>query len=102
MRKRQWVDVGTQVIVLREFQNDKCEIIQKFEQEQVDVLLKNNIISEAFVKDGSTFNKDEEKEEYHILKINKKIILLMILISMIFKIIFINKFDFYFYLKYKI
>ena len=65
MRKRQWVDIGTIVIVsLREFQNDKCEIVQKFEQEQVDVLLKNNIISEAFVKDGSTFNKeDEEKEE---------------------------------------
>ena len=60
MKKRQWVQRGELVLAsLREFQDDKCEIIQKYSGDQVKVLLKHNLISEAFIKDGSTFDNDE-------------------------------------------
>jgi len=60
MKKRQWVQRGELVLAsLREFQDDKCEIIQKYTGDQAKVLLKHNLISEAFLKDGSTFDNDE-------------------------------------------
>lgn len=60
MKKRQWVQRGELVLAsLREFQDDKCEIIQKYTGDQAKVLLKHNLVSEAFLKDGSTFDNDE-------------------------------------------
>lgn len=60
MVKRQWVRRGELVLAsLREFQDDKCEIIQKYSSDQANILVKHNLISEAFTKDGNTFDTDE-------------------------------------------
>ena len=61
MKKRQWVNRGELVLIsLREFQDDKCEIIQKYSSDQVNILIKNNLISESFAKEGKTFNDEDE------------------------------------------
>ena len=64
MQKRQWVTRGEIVLAsLREFQDDKCEIIQKYTSDQVNILKKHNLISEAFIKDGSTFDNEMDNED---------------------------------------
>lgn len=66
MRKRQWVNRSELVLVsLREFQDDKCEIIQKYTLDQANILKDNNLISEAFIKDGSTFDNDDNENNIY-------------------------------------
>ena len=60
MVKRQWVRRGELVLAsLREFQDEKCEIIQKYSDDQASILVKHNLISESFIKDGNTFDTVE-------------------------------------------
>ena len=64
MKKRQWVTRGEIVLAsLREFQDDKCEIIQKYTSDQVNILKKHNLISESFIKDGKTFDNEADNED---------------------------------------
>jgi translation initiation factor 1A len=64
MRKRQWVNRGELVLVsLREFQDDKCEIIQKYSTDQGNILIKNNLISESFAKEGKTFDDENDNDK---------------------------------------
>lgn len=63
MKRRCWIQLSDIVLVsLRDFQDDKCDIIQKFTDDQVKVLVKNNIITEAFVKSGNAFEDYEYVE----------------------------------------
>lgn len=65
MKKRQWISRGELVLVgLRDFQDDKCDIIQKYSADQAKILKNNNLVSEAFIKDGKTFDEDNENENY--------------------------------------
>ena len=56
MRKRVWINRGEMVLVgLREFQDDKCDIIQKYTPDQVNKLIKKKEFTDHFAKDGKTF-----------------------------------------------
>lgn len=55
IRKRSWCILGDLVLIsLRDFQDDKCDIIKKYTDEEVQLLLKENEISESFIKKGFT------------------------------------------------
>ena len=61
LKKRCWCNKGDLVLVsLRDFQDDKCDIIQKYSDEQRDVLIRKNEITESFAKDGKTFSNEYE------------------------------------------
>jgi translation initiation factor 1A len=70
MRKRTWINKGDIVLVgLRDFQDEKCDIIQLYKPEQVSILVKNNEFSSTFSNDGMVENKSsnrilEENEEF--------------------------------------
>ena len=60
MRKRVWINKSDLILVsLRDYQDDKCDVIQKYDDQQIKILVKNNFISEIFTKDGSTFDLNE-------------------------------------------
>ena len=56
MRKRVWISRGDLVLVgIREFQDDKCDVIQKYDSEQAKLLAKKGHVTQSFIKDGNTF-----------------------------------------------
>lgn len=60
MRRRCWINPADIVLIsLRDFQDDKCDIIQKFTGDQVKLLVKNKLITESFIKDGNPFENYE-------------------------------------------
>ena len=76
MRKRVWISRGDLVLVgIREFQDDKCDIIQKYDSEQAKLLAKKGHITQSFIKDGSTFTDigaydDDSDDEPTIAGVN--------------------------------
>ena len=55
LKKRCWCNKGDLVLIgLRDFQDDKCDIISKYTEEQVQFLIKKNEISELFGKEGNS------------------------------------------------
>lgn len=63
LRKRCWINISDIILIsLRDFEDDKCDVIQKFSSDQVQVLLRHNKVSESFVKDGNPFKNYEYNE----------------------------------------
>ena len=63
MRKRVWINRGEMVLVgLRDFQDDKCDIIQKYTPDQVNKLIKKKEFNEHFAKDGKTFSDGADSD----------------------------------------
>jgi translation initiation factor 1A len=61
MKKRKWVNRGDCVLVgLRDFQDDKCDIIHVYQSEQVQVLVKKSEFNSSFANDGSLENLNNE------------------------------------------
>lgn len=67
LRKRCWVANNELVLVsLRDFQDEKCDIIMKYDLDQVQILIQKGEISEQFSKDGQTF-ADEPTNNVNIV-----------------------------------
>ena len=65
MRKRCWIAKSDIVLItLREFEDDKCDIIQKYDSEQIKALVKKGEFTNVFAKNGdiSTFESDTTYE----------------------------------------
>ena len=83
MRKKVWVKTGNIVIVsLREFQDDKCDIIHVYKDEEVKTLIKlgeipstvkvNDVsVEDVKADDGIDFVEEEEEDE-EFLKLQKE------------------------------
>lgn len=57
MRKKVWVNVGDICLLgLREFQDDKCDIMQKFNPDQVTKMLQRKLIDNNFVTQSQSHN----------------------------------------------
>lgn len=74
-RRRTWISTGDLVLVaIREFQDDKCDIIHKYTPGQLQILKKKNSISDIFM---SKVNKSEtteagEVEKYHDIEFKEE------------------------------
>ena len=60
LRKARIKNSDLVLVSIRDFQDDKCDIIQKYSDEQRDVLILKNEITESFAKDGKTFSNEYE------------------------------------------
>ena len=61
LKKSSRIDKGALVLVsLREFQDDKCDIIYHYTAEDIDKLTKSNNINQGFVRSGTLSSNDEE------------------------------------------
>jgi len=77
LKKRTWCNEGDIILIsLRDFQDDKCDIIQKYTPEQIQILIENKEIPEFLIKkkagyldDEITFNYQNNKNE---AKLNNK------------------------------
>ena len=66
MRKRVWVNKNDCVLVgLRDFQDEKCDIIQKYTETQLQFLIKKKELKSEFVHNGNikTNELDNSNEE---------------------------------------
>ena len=60
-RKRCWINKSDIVLVaLRDFEDDKCDIIQKYDSDQVKMLIKKNHFTSNFAKNGNIQTHDDE------------------------------------------
>jgi translation initiation factor 1A len=60
IKKKSRVDVGNLVLVsLRDFQDNKCDIIHVFTTEECDILISHNDITQSFLKEGNLFRSDD-------------------------------------------
>jgi len=48
------------LVSIREYEDTKCDIMYEYQPDDIDKLLKNNIISESFIKTGTLAAKTEE------------------------------------------
>ena len=66
MRKRKFVNLEDVVLVsLRDFQDDKCDIIDTYDDNQVRVLKEGKHIPESIqLGEGSEFNEDLDGVEF--------------------------------------
>lgn len=61
LKKSSRIDKGALVLVsLREYQDDKCDIIYHYTAEDIDKLTKSNNINQGFVRSGTLSANDEE------------------------------------------
>lgn len=59
LRKRSWCNQGDIVLIsTRDFQDDKCDIIQKYNPDEVAVLIQYNEISQSFGKIDKSYIYD--------------------------------------------
>ena len=82
LKKRTWCNEGDIILIsLRDFQDDKCDIIQKYTPEQIQLLIENDEIPEFLIKkktgnsvgdDEITFNYQNNKNEENNEENNKK------------------------------
>ena len=56
------LDKGSLALIsIREFEDSKCDILYEYSPDDVDKLLKNNKVTESFVKTGKLVNPDEQR-----------------------------------------
>ena len=61
LRKRSWCNQGDIVLIsTRDFQDNKCDIIQKYNPDEVTVLIQYNEISQSFGKIDKSYIYDTE------------------------------------------
>lgn len=59
LRKRCYFKSGDLALIsLRDFQDDKCDIIAKYDEDQIRILIDKSEITEQFARDGNTFTKE--------------------------------------------
>ena len=59
LRKRCYFKAGDLALIsLRDFQDEKCDIIEKYDEDQINILITKSEISEQFTRDGKTFPND--------------------------------------------
>lgn len=72
LRKRCWISKSDLVLIaLREFEDDKCDVIQKYDSEQVKALVKKGEFTNGFAKNGNiiafedddTYRPNDDNEE---------------------------------------
>jgi len=57
LRKKVWINVGDICLLgLRDFQDDKCDIMQKFSNDQVNKMLQRNLIDKSFYNESKSQN----------------------------------------------
>ena len=67
LRKRMWFNAGDLILIsLRDFQDDMCDMIQKYDYDEVNMLINNNEIKEAFGKNGTFFDNKNDINETNI------------------------------------
>jgi len=60
LKRRCWMNKGDIVLIsFRDFQDEKCDIIQKYTDNQVKILVKAGKITSSFSKFGKTFDDGE-------------------------------------------
>ena len=65
LRKRSWCSQGDIVLIsTRDFQDDKCDIIQKYNPDEVAVLIQYNEISQSFGKIDKSYIYDIDYKLY--------------------------------------
>ena len=63
LKKRSWMNKGDIVLIsFREFQDEKCDIIQKYTDNQVKILVKAGKITSSFSKFGKTFDHESNEQ----------------------------------------
>lgn len=87
VKKKSRVEVGNVVLVsLRDFQDNKCDILHVFTQEECDLLISHNDITASFLKEGNLYreedgfditfgdssNSDSDNNSQNELKLNQK------------------------------
>lgn len=64
MRKKVFVKINDIVLIgLREFEDNKCDIQQKYTNDQVKTLIKQNMLTENFVNQGNSDYVDNDDED---------------------------------------
>uniref|UniRef100_A0A6C0IYB3 S1-like domain-containing protein n=1 Tax=viral metagenome TaxID=1070528 RepID=A0A6C0IYB3_9ZZZZ len=59
LRKRTFFEQGDFILVsLRDFQDNLCDMIQKYTYDQVNILINNNEVKECFAKNGQFFDNN--------------------------------------------
>ena len=67
LRKRTWFVMNDVVLIsLRDFQDDMCDMIQKYSYDETNMLITNNEISESFGKTGGFFQTKTEDKQANI------------------------------------
>lgn len=57
LRKKVWINVGDICLLgLRDFQDDKCDIMQKFSNDQVNKILQKKLIDKSFYNESQSQN----------------------------------------------
>ena len=57
LRKKVWINVGDICLLgLRDFQDDKCDIMQKFSNDQVNKMLQRKLIDKSFYNESQSQN----------------------------------------------
>ena len=76
LRKRSWCKVGDIILIsLRDFQDNKCDIIKKYNPEEVAVLIQHNEISKCFGKTDKFFIYDYDSSQKQNNKIENQSVL---------------------------
>lgn len=77
MRKRTWIDLNTFVLIAKwDFQDEKCNIIHKYEDNDIQKLLKLNEITSHFVNltsQSEFVNSDDDIFDYNIISDEEEI-----------------------------
>ena len=61
LKKRCWINKSDLILVsLREYEDDKCDVIQKYDSEQVKALVKKGEFTNCFAKNGNIVTFDVE------------------------------------------
>ena len=69
LKKRSWCTEGDIILIsLRDFQDDKCDIIQKYTPEQIQILIENNEIPEFLIKKKTGYLDNEVTFNYQNTK----------------------------------
>jgi translation initiation factor 1A len=67
LRKRVWFVAGDVVLLsLRDFQDGMCDMIQKYQYDDVNILINNNEITESFGKHGTFFETKTEDKQINV------------------------------------
>ena len=67
LRKRTWFVMNDVVLIsLRDFQDDMCDMIQKYSYDETNMLITNNEITESFGKTGGFFKTQTEDKQANI------------------------------------
>ncbi len=71
LRKRAWCNKGDLVLIgLRSFQDDKCDILHKYNEDEIALLINKKCISESFAKDGKALLNVSQNTEQEISFVN--------------------------------